>query len=92
MLRAHAAAGDEGLTARQLATAADYKDHSAANLHYGKLAYAVAEILGMDAFLAQYQSDKRGAITLLGEAGPERNGADVWVIRPELAQALDQFD
>lgn len=46
MLRAHLTAPDHLISASKLAEAAGYANWSAANLHYGKLGYSIADEIG----------------------------------------------
>lgn len=83
MLRAHFSAPDRSVTARQLATAVGLSSFNAANLHYGKLGRLLFSVLGKPA----------GAdnIFILAELIPpgERNNKEwLWVMRPQVAQAL----
>lgn len=88
MLEAHAAAGDAGLTATELAEAAPYRDSSAANLHYGKCGGSIAEELGIAAPEAA-SGDGPVLTGVLASAGPPReDGSFVWVMHPELREAL----
>lgn len=48
MLRAHVNAPNYLITATELAEAAGYQGYEGANLHYGKLGFAVAEEIGFD--------------------------------------------
>ncbi len=90
MLRAHAKAGDHGMTLGDLAHAAGYKDSGAAALQYGRLAWSIAEALDENAFLSRYKANKRGAIALLAVPGAERGDDPVWIIHPELASAVQK--
>lgn len=89
MLRAHAAAGSDGLTAGELARAAGWKDFESANLHYGLLGQAVAEAVGLRT-PAEADSPRSVPTLALAYEGPRRPGTDhfVWVMHPELIEAL----
>ncbi len=58
MLKAHRSAGARGLTAGELAQAGGYQGYETANLHYGKLARAVAEYLSVPVPRSSIQKDR----------------------------------
>ncbi len=88
MLRAHASAGEAGLTPGDLAYAAGYKNFAAANLQYGRLGYTIADYLGDEAFLARFKANKRGAIVLLAVHDGAAAGDGRWTMHPELVAAV----
>jgi hypothetical protein len=84
MLQAHYAAPARTITATELARAVGYKTYSGANLHYGKLAALLASELSWsseDFLMLKLIVD----FVLPGEADNEEI---LWVMRPELADAL----
>lgn len=89
MLRAHAAAGDDGLTAGELARAAGVRDHSAANLHYGLLGDAMARYLDVRLPAGDPAPGDAVATGILAAPGAQRADLFVWVMHPELRRALD---
>ena len=88
MLHAHAASGDDGLTAAGLAKAAGYKSQNAANTQYGKLGEAIAEAVGVEMPRTAMHEDVAAGTGVLAEPGAEREGEFVWVMHPELREAL----
>ena len=90
MLTAHAASGEAGLTATGLARAAGYAGYEGANMHYGKLGRALADLMNV----APPQSLIRGqdlwtGVLAVWVPGPrDDDGAGRWVMYPELRQAL----
>ena len=88
MLRAHAASGEEGLTAGALARAAGYKNRNAANLQYGKLGEAIAGTVGVALPASTVHADTPVATGVLAVAGDPREGEFVWVMHPELRDAV----
>lgn len=88
MLRAHAASGEEGLTAGELARAAAYKNYNAVNLQYGKLGETVAEGIGIDLPAHPAKEGENVATGVLAGPGETRGGEFVWVMHPELRAAI----
>ena len=88
MLRAHAAAAEAGLTAGELAMAAGYKNHNAANLQYGKLGDAVAGTIGVALPTSTVHADTPVATGVLAVEGDPRDAEFVWVMHPELRDAV----
>lgn len=88
MLRAHAAAADAGLTAEELADIAGYRNPNTANLHYGKAGRLMAE--AMDVTAPDVKQGEDMALTgILARGGPVReDGEFVWVMHPELREAV----
>jgi hypothetical protein len=89
MLRAHALAGPKGLSAGELADAADFANYSSANLQYGKLGRDIAAYLNLD--LPESKGRKREDVStaaLADEGTPNEKGHFVWVMHPELAAAV----
>lgn len=90
MLKAHARAGDRGLTAGELAHAGGYADYSTANMIYGRAGRVVGDALGIAAPPAE---TREGDVptALLASAGPRRaNGYFVWVMHVELRRAVER--
>jgi 5-methylcytosine-specific restriction protein A len=85
MLKAHYRAPDRTITATELARAVGYKTYAAANLHYGTLAARLAteleqstgEFIGLKLLVS---------FVMPGEQG---NAEIMWVMRPEVAEALE---
>lgn len=92
MLKAHAASGDLGLTAGELARAGGYANYETANSLYGKCGRAVAEYLGIEAPLAIKRAGDV-ATGVLAWSGAPRHDTDhfVWVMYPELREAVMQY-
>lgn len=95
ILKAHAATGDVGMTAADLAQAGDYADYSTTNLHYGKVGRALADEIGIA--LPIYKSSGRdGPTGVLATWQPTPNDPDSigrWVMHRELrASIAESFD
>lgn len=89
MLRAHAVAGSEGLTAEELAYTAGYAGARSANLQYAKLARSMAAAIGCDLPRQVIDADTDIATGVLAASGPLRSdGHATWVIHPELQAAV----
>lgn len=89
MLKAHAAAGEAGLTAGALARAAGYPNFETANSIYGKAGRAIGDHLNLPA--PQSTTREGDVATMLlaygGPAAPD-TGHFVWVMYPELREAV----
>ena len=87
LLRSHYAAPEHTITATQLARAVGYKNHSAANLHYGRLAALLKSELNWST------GNSVGIKLLVTFVDPgERNNTEIlWIMRPQLAEALEQL-
>jgi len=83
MLQAHYHAPDRTVTATQMAKALGYPKYTAANLHYGKLARLVGELIGWQPLPEQ------AVFVLVTFERPDREWQ--WIMRPEVAQALEQL-
>jgi hypothetical protein len=85
MLKAHLKAEGRRITAPELAAAADYKGHEAANLHYGRLGWLLYGEVPSD-----LPGDLRTGAPVytfaLATGSPEPAGW-VWTLRPEVAEA-----
>lgn len=86
MLYAHYHAPERCLSAAQLAKAVGLANHSAANLHYGTLARCLCSVLGK-----QPGSDNLFILVSLIAPGERGNEHWLWVMRPQVAQALQQL-
>ena len=90
MLDAHRRAPNQTATAADLARAGGYADYEAANVHYGKLARAIAEYLG---FRPQSRADGTPIWTAtLATGDTEAKGGSErwrWRLRPEVVAAID---
>lgn len=85
MLVGHRQAEGRRMTAPQLAEAAGWKSHSSANVHYGSMGKAVAELLGL-----KIEGDDNKAWTgALAEFDEETRE---WEMHPEVAEALDNLN
>lgn len=93
MLRAQFRSPNQTITATKLAAEVGFKEYSGANLQYGSLARAVAEVLG-------YTPDKRPDGTTRwwralaythANAAESEDGHFQWIMRPELATALQEM-
>ncbi len=86
MLRAHYSAPQHTLSATQMAHALGYHSYAAANLHYGRLASILCEELG-------YPDDSIPLFLLVSFTEPfaEENPHWLWVMRPQVVQALEQL-
>jgi hypothetical protein len=85
MLKSHYAAAEHTTTATELAESVGYKTYSAANLHYGKLAALVKSEL-------EWSTGEFLVLKLLVEfvmPGDRGNSEILWVMRPQLAEALE---
>lgn len=87
MLRAHALAGDRGLTAGEIAFDAGYHGHGAANLQLGLVGREIAEALRID-LPKFHRRDGDASIGVLATPAPPRDGQPVWVMHPELRMAV----
>lgn len=85
MLEAHYRAPGRRLTARKLAEKVGYASFGAVNLQYGTLARKICDILGLRL---------RYHVLVLAKFVTPKTGLDreiLWVMRPELAQALEEL-
>jgi putative restriction endonuclease len=83
MLLAHYSAPDHSVSARQLAAAVGLANFNAANLHYGKLGRSLFSVLGKPA-----GADNVFILADLVPPGQRDNKEWLWVMRPQVAQAL----
>ena len=91
MLRAHATADGQRLTATELAEAAGYATHSSANLHYGKLGKTLGEQLGFTPPMSRKGGGPvwTNVLATGDEDAAAVSAADfVWTMRPPLYDAL----
>lgn len=90
MLQAHFHAPERKMTARQLASAVGYKDFSATNLKYGNVGKQLLQEIPRD--IPKYPNTDEPIYTFAIADGARESGAPteewVWVMRPEIAQAL----
>ncbi len=85
MLEVHYRAPGRRLTARQLAEKVGYASFGAVNLQYGTLARKICDILGLR---LEYH------VLVLAKFVTPRTGLNrevLWVMRPELARALEEL-
>lgn len=87
MLCVHHAAPARVVTATRLAELVGYDTYSGVNLHYGKLATAVADELGFDL------AGRARAGMLVEFVAPQTAGNEhwLWVMRFPVAQALEDL-
>ena len=87
LLRSHYAAARHTVTATELAQAVGYYNHSAANLHYGRL----ASLLKSELNWSTGQSVGLKLLVTFVDPGDQDNTEILWVMRPELVEALEQL-
>lgn len=104
MLATHAAAGEAGLTATQLARGGGYDTWSAANLTYGGLGKKVADVLGLEApgsLKRRGRAVQTGVLAWSPDATMDGDNPDlhdeaasqwVWQMYPELREALESLN
>lgn len=83
LLEAHYRAPGRTMTARSLAHRVGYAHYGAVNLQYGTLARRICEILG--------QRLEFHVLIVAELVLPEDGGELLWVMRPELAGALEEM-
>lgn len=91
MLKAHYRADGQTLTATELAKAAGYATHSAANLQYGKVGFILNEELPIK--LEKRANGTPIATFALATAG-EQQGSELhwaWKLRPGVAHAIEKL-
>ena len=91
MLQKQYRAPNHTITAAELARAMGYASYSAANLRYGKLGRFLAEALS---YTPPVRSDGTPRYwTTLAQGNPDlESGEDFqWIMRPELATALEEL-
>ncbi|MEX3316366.1 hypothetical protein [Sulfitobacter sp. PS-8MA] len=89
MLGAHARAGENGLTPLRIAKAGGYSTISNANALYGKLGRKLEEHLGVTAPKAiRADRDVPTGILATYEADPQGGDVMVWIMHPELREAV----
>ena len=86
LLRAHYRSPRHTATAAQLAEAVGYAGWRAVNLQYGKLGKRLRESLD-----CQLEGQASYAIATFVSPGTASNAEWLWVMHPELAQALEQL-
>lgn len=90
MLKAHYAADGRSATMSQLARAGEYESYAVANLQYGKLGHLLSDALG--GFVSGGNGGAPNWTFALGEViRPSGDGEWVWVMRPEVGQALEKL-
>jgi hypothetical protein len=91
MLKAHCLAERHRITATQLAAAAEFPTYGAANLQYGLLGKSLGQRLGFTPPLRHDNGEPIWTTVLAtGESpsGAATNEHFVWLMRPELVEAL----
>jgi hypothetical protein len=93
MLRAHAQARSQTLTAGELAQAAGYSGYESANNHYGKLGRRIAEFLDLTVPIAEKRKQPIWTFSL-ADGVDQEEAADLWRWRmhPELVAALRELN
>jgi len=91
MLAAHYAASGHKLTATELAEAAEYPSYSAANLQYGLLGRTLGSWMSLKPEKRLDGSPVWTTILALGSPDSPDDGQFEWVMRPELARALEDL-
>lgn len=92
MLRAQGRSPGAAITAIQLAEAAGFKNYNAANLQYGTLASNVGALIGYHPQRRPDGSDIAWpALSFTDGAGEPNTGHFVFIMRPELLQALKEM-
>jgi len=86
MLRMHYHSPSRKLTARQMAAGVGYAGFGAANLHYGRLGRLVGKKLGLPD-----EDCHIGVLVEFIRPNAEGNSEWIWVMRPELAKALESL-
>lgn len=92
MLKAHTFAPGATLTTAEIAAAADYKEFSSANMHYGKLGRKIGEMMGIKA-----PKGIRGNVTVYtrylawGDEDQPHDQHWRWTMYPELVEALKRL-
>jgi 5-methylcytosine-specific restriction enzyme A len=90
MLKAHYAAAGRSATMTQLARAGVYESYAVANLQYGKLGHMLSDAL--DGLISERKDGAPNWTFVLGEVTrTSGDGKWVWVMRPEVAKALEQL-
>lgn len=90
MLKAHHAAEGHSATMTQLAQAGGYENYAVANLQYVKLGHLLSDALG--GLVSERENGLPDWTFALGEVSrPAEESEWVWVMRPEVAQALEQL-
>ena len=72
------------ITSKQMATKFGYDHHGSANLHYGKLASKIGEILEIE----EMPSERIGIFVKLFNVNNEWN----WILKPQVCQALENLN
>ena len=95
MLKAQYHASNHKITATRLAEAAGYTDFSAANLHYGIMAHAIADFLGYKPPKRKYGDRERMwhlSLSMSNDAsGDTIDGHFEFEMRPEVVAALESL-
>jgi hypothetical protein len=88
MLKAHAKAGDDGLTAGQIGRAGGYADFSSANLHYGKAGRLLSEVLHLTIPISPGREEPMPTGILAWWDAPEEGANGRWIMYPQLRRAV----
>ncbi|WP_410219160.1 hypothetical protein [Paracoccus sp. (in: a-proteobacteria)] len=94
MLKAHAAAGDAGMSALQLAQAGGYADFSSANMHHGKGGRKLAEQMHAKLPESQVRAGEDVPTTAIATWLPtpgDPHNTGRWIMHPELREAVSRL-
>ena len=86
MLVNHHASPCHVTTARELAHSVGYSDYNGANLHYGKLGIMLAEAMDIT-----WRDNSVSMILIGAPPGTATNTEWIWVMRENVAQALEEL-
>lgn len=92
MLKAHFEAPNRSITYTQLANAAGFDGHVAANSQYGKLARMIGEVVGFDFVDADLRPGEKFYSSAIGFPNPYTEGDFQLVMHHELAKAIGDFE
>jgi hypothetical protein len=88
MLFAHLASGEKGMTAGELSNAGGYSHFETANSIYGRVGRAFQGYLGIDAPAAENREGDVATGIIATEGEQRSDGRLVWVMYPELRNAM----
>lgn len=92
MLRTQYGAQKHAISAAQLARDFHWASHGVANLHYGRLAHRIAEALGhQPGPFPDGNPHRWRTLSYWNEASEIGEGKEQWIMRPELAQAIQEL-
>lgn len=90
MLAAHAEAGDDGMTATEIARAGGYRSYETANVQYGKAGREIGAAIGVNSPRSATREGEEVFTGVLAHGGAPRadSGRFVWIMQPELRAAV----